>query len=208
MALTPTPSRSLVLDPHLASLYTNRAICRFHLANYDGVIADCDACLALDPKSVKGHYFKSKALLEQGADPDAACAAALRAYEACRARDDKSLDMTMAHLLRCRHERWGHRERHRRREAADLEREVLDLLRRETDRDVADVAEGDDVEKSAVREEGDRKIEAMRGIFERARKDDDRKREVPEWLVDDISFNVMVDPVIVREHPPRPLVGL
>ena len=105
--------------------------------------------------------------------------------------------MTMAHLLHCRNERWGRRERQRKREAQDLEREVLGLLQRETERDMADAA-GDDVERKTVEEEGRRKLEAMRGIIERARSQDDRKREVPEWLIDDISFNVMVDPVTVR----------
>jgi STIP1 family protein 1 len=146
-------------------------MCRFHLRAYDGVIADCDACLALDPNSVKAHYFKSKAL------------------------DSKSLQMTMTHLLRCRSERWKRRERARRREAQDLEREVLEMLERARDREVDD-AQGE-LERTVAREEGDQKMSLMRDIFERARKEDDRKRDVPEWLVDDISFNVMVDPVMV-----------
>lgn len=170
-------------------------MCRFNLSNHDGVIADCEACLAFDPKSLKAHYYKAKSLLELGTDHDAACASALHAYEVCRTNDSKSLEMAMELVLRCRSERWKVREKHRRREAQDLEREVMALLERERDREVDET--GDDVEKGIVREDGERRVEAMRAIFERARKEDDRERKVPDWLIDDISFNVMVDPVTV-----------
>lgn len=186
---------SLVIDPNLTSLYTNRAICRFNLSQHDGVIADCDTCLAIDPKNMKANYFKSKSLMALG-DGDAACEHAQRAYDSCRAHnEDKSLNMTMSHLLQCRTERWQRREKARRREAQDLEREVLEMMGRDTERELEGVE--DEMEKSFVREEADKKVQAMKDIFERARKDDDRQREVPEWLIDDISFNVITDPVIV-----------
>jgi len=191
-------SEALIQDPQFSSLYTNRAMCRFNLRAYDGVIADCDACLAIDPNSVKAHYFKSKALLEMGADLDAACEWALSAYQACQSLDSKSLQMTMTHLLRCRSERWKRRERARRREAQDLEREVLEMLERARDREVDDAQS--ELERTVAREEGDQKLSRMRDIFESARKEDDRKRDVPEWLIDDISFNVMVDPVMTPHN--------
>jgi len=34
-------------------------------------------------------------------------------------------------------------------------------------------------------------------VFERARPKAERRRQVPDWAIDDISFCVMVDPVIV-----------
>jgi STIP1 family protein 1 len=40
-------------------------------------------------------------------------------------------------------------------------------------------------------------MEALRGVFEAARPKEEKRREVPDWAVDDISFCVMVDPVIV-----------
>ncbi|KAF4126921.1 STIP1-like proteiny and U-box containing protein 1 [Geosmithia morbida] len=184
-------SQALVVDPSLTSLYTNRAMCRFNQGNYEGAVTDCDVCIGLDDRSIKAHYFKSKSLQALGADLDAACHHAQRAYEACRAVDDKSLDMTMAQLLRCRHERWQRREAARRREAQDLEREVLDLLAAQTRRD-ADEAESD-LDRAAIADEGEQKARAMQAIFERARQDADRKRDVPDWLVDDISFNAAIN---------------
>jgi STIP1 family protein 1 len=38
----------------------------------------------------------------------------------------------------------------------------------------------------------------LRDVFERARAESDKRREVPEWAIDDISFGIMVDPVVVR----------
>jgi hypothetical protein len=57
-----------------------------------------------------------------------------------------------------------------------------------------------------VEEEWRGKIERMREVFERARPKEERRRQVPDWAIDDISFCVMVDPVIVS--PGIPLVSL
>lgn len=209
------PIASLVLAPTsvapdvVSTLYTNRAMCRFNLSDMEGCISDCDACLALDARSVKAHYFKSKALQSLGADLDAACDHARLAYEACLARGERaaSQDMTTQQVLRCRQARWERMERSRRRADADLEREVRQLLAQQAERDLADVPEADQVEREVVREEGQRKMEALAAVFERARAEDDRKRDVPDWLVDDISFNVMLDPVIVSSLTSMRLVA-
>lgn len=56
-----------------------------------------------------------------------------------------------------------------------------------------------------------RKSTLLSEVFERGRAESDRKRQVPEWAVDDISFCVMVDPVMVSRPParraPRPSDG-
>ncbi|CAG9956329.1 unnamed protein product [Clonostachys rosea f. rosea IK726] len=189
-------SQALVIDPAMTSLYTNRAMCRFNMKEYNGVIADCDVCLSLDGENIKANYFKSKALAELG-DTETANTHAQRAYDICRKTDDrKSLDMTHTWVLNCRSEWWRVRERRRKREAQDLEREVLELLAKDRDETLGSVPEGDELERKTIWEESEKKAAQLRSIFERARKDDDREREVPPWIVDDISFNVMVDPVI------------
>jgi len=187
-------SQALIKDPTLTSLYTNRAMARFNLASYHAAISDCEAALSSDANSIKAHYFKSKCLLELG-DVEEACTHARLAYESCRASDDKSLDMTMAHLLKCKSARWEVLEKRRKREHQDLEREVLAILEAETQREMQSATEG---ERPDIQSEGQTRLERMKSIFERARSEDDRVREVPEWLVDDISFNVMVDPVMTH----------
>jgi STIP1 homology and U-box containing protein 1 len=188
----------------MTSLYTNRAMCRFNLKDYDGVVADCTACIDADPSSVKANYYLSKALSALG-DHQTACAKAIEAYELCRHSDsDKSLVMTHDWLLRCKSERWRDAERRRVREHRDLENEVLALLVKDRDENVAAVAGDDEMEKTAIREESESKMAQIRDVFERARKEDDKKREVPEWLIDDITFDVMTDPIIVCSNTPRP----
>lgn len=177
-------------------------MCRFNLKHYDGVVSDCTACIAADPVSVKAHYFLSKALSALG-DHDTASERAGLAYDICRTHnDDKSLVMTHDWLLQCRAERWRSLERRRRREAQALEEEVLALLARDREEMLPEGAtEADEVERREIWEESERKMEQVRGVFERARRADDRAREVPEWLTDDITFDVMTDPVIVRSTP-------
>lgn len=180
-------SRALVLDPSFTSLYTNRAMCRLNLSLPDGVVADCTACLALDPQNVKANYYMSKALF-QLSDHDGACAHAKLAYEHA---EDKSLEMTYSWLLTCKSTRWKALEKRRRREASELESEVLAMLEEKRDQDMQ---RGYDV---VLWEESNKRIQDVKAVFDRARKEDDRERKVPDWMIDDISFNVMVDPVIV-----------
>jgi STIP1 family protein 1 len=51
--------------------------------------------------------------------------------------------------------------------------------------------------RKEIEAEWEGKMEALRGVFEAARPKEEKRREVPDWAVDDISFCVMVDPVIV-----------
>lgn len=172
-------------------------MCRFNLGNHDGVVSDCNACIAANPKSVKAHYFLSKSLSALG-DHQTASEEAATAYAVCRdISEDKSLAMTHDWVLQCRTERWRSAERARVREYRDLEAEVLALLARDRDETVAS-GDSSEVDKTTVWEESDKKMSQIRDIFEKARKDEDKAREVPQWLMDDITFDVITDPVIVR----------
>ncbi|KAI6778467.1 STIP1y and U box-containing protein-like protein [Emericellopsis cladophorae] len=189
-------SQALVNDPNMTAAYANRAMCRFFLASHDASITDCDAVLARDPDHLKAHYYKSKNLLALG-NVDEASTHALLAYEMCVAQGaDTSLRMTKEHLFVCRKERWDVKERRRRASARAFEREMVGVLEREIERDVLEAAGGSEAERAAVREEGNKRLADLRDVFERARAKDDVKREVPEWLIDDITYNVMLDPVI------------
>lgn len=149
---------------------------------------------------MKAHYYLSQAQLAIG-EFEGALEHALAAHKLCAATNDKSLAAVTAIVLRCKKERWDHQEKRRVREAQDLERQVLDLLRR--DRDETLMAVGDDVvERRTVEEESELKLSLLTGIFEKARAESEKRREVPEWVIDDISFGVMVDPVIVSYPPP------
>lgn len=173
---------------------------RLKLGYWDSVITDCEACLTLTPESMKAHYYLAQAQLNLR-DFDAALSSALRAHGLCAKTNDRSLAAVTALVLKAKSDRWEDRERKRKRETADLEREVLGMLGRE--RDEALMETDSEMIRKEIEEESEGKIMRMKNIFEAARSNSEKKREVPEWAVDDISFGIMVDPVIVR-FPPFP----
>ncbi|KAF4454665.1 STIP1 likey and U-box containing 1 [Fusarium albosuccineum] len=208
---------SIIADPKNPALYTNRAMARLKLSYWDSVITDCDACLQLAPDNMKAHYYLAQAQLNLR-DFDAALSSALRAHALCAASNDRSLAAVTALVLRCKKDRWDDRERKRVRETKDLEREVLEMLAREKDAALEETDDG--MERQEIEEESESKIERMKEIFERARADAEKRREVPDWAIDDISFGIMVDPVVtktgksyerasimehLRRHPSDPL---
>ncbi|KAL2121170.1 hypothetical protein VTJ04DRAFT_5197 [Mycothermus thermophilus] len=235
-------SQAIIADPTNPALYTNRAMARLKLRQWDNAIADCSECLRLSSNSMKAHYLLSQAHLELRAYDDA-LHHALKAHALCvedsqntttNATGDgggggggnksaqNSLATITAHVLRCKKERWDHMEKRRVREAADLEAEVLDLLARERDRALQDARESGMGEEGRreLEEEWNAKSQRLRDVFERARPKEERRRKVPDWAIDDISFCVMVDPVItkngksyerasivehLRRHPTDPL---
>ncbi|RTE82667.1 hypothetical protein BHE90_002821 [Fusarium euwallaceae] len=210
-------SKAIIVDPKNPTLYTNRAFARLKLNYWDSVVTDCEACLRLAPDNMKAHYYLAQAQLALR-DFDGALESSLRAHAICAESNDRSLANVTAVVLRCKKERWEERERTRLRETKDLEREVIELLSRDRD---AMLAETDDsMEKQEIEEETAAKIERMKEIFEKARDGSEKKREVPDWAIDDISFGIMVDPVItktgksyerasimehLRRHPSDPL---
>lgn len=195
-------NHSIIADPKNPALYTNRAMARLKLGNWESVVADCNESLKLKPDSMKAFYHLSQAQLALG-DYDAALDNALKAHALCIKMGDKSLPSVTAQVLRCKKERWEALERRRHRENEELENEVVALLERERDATLAAVEGDDDAARQTrddVRREHDAKIAAVRDVFEKARPASEKRREVPEWAIDDITFNIMVDPVVVSKR--------
>lgn len=167
---------------------------RLKLNYWDSVITDCEACLQLTPDNMKARYYLAEAQLALH-DYDASLESALKAHKLCAATNDRSLAAVTSLVLRCKKERWDDRERKRMRETKDLEREVLELLNKDKDAMLAETDDG--MEKQEIEEENEAKIARMKDIFEKARADSEKKREVPDWAIDEISFGFLVDPVVV-----------
>lgn len=167
---------------------------RIKLELWDSVVADCESCLGLAQDNLKAHYYLSQAQLHLK-DYDSALSSALRAHELCVKTGDKSLAAITTQVLNAKKERWEWKERHRLREARGLETEIIELMEKER-RQAVDDAMGD-TERSEIEAEWNDKIETLRQTFEKGRTKDESRREVPDWAVDDISFGIMVDPVIV-----------
>ncbi|KAI5463718.1 hypothetical protein BGZ63DRAFT_197986 [Mariannaea sp. PMI_226] len=188
-------SKAIIADSKNPALYTNRAMARLKLGYWDSVIIDCEECLLLAPDNMKANYYLAEAQCALR-DFEAALASALRAHALCVSTNHRSLGAVTALVLKCKKERWEERERKRVRETKELEREVLDMLESEKQVEMADAM--DDGEKREIEEECDAKLARMREVFERAREDAEKRREVPDWAIDDISFGIMVDPVITK----------
>ncbi|ROT42938.1 E3 ubiquitin-protein ligase [Sodiomyces alkalinus F11] len=191
-------SKAIIANPKNAIFYTNRANARLKLQLWDAAISDCHEALALAEKNMKAEFYLSQALLPLG-DYDGAVQAAMRAHRLCvesGERERASLSAITALVLRCKKERWDHKEKTRKREGQYFEEEMVGLLSREKAKAV-EGAEGEG-EKRELASEWDAKISELRNVFEKSRAKDEQRREVPDWAIDDISFGIMVDPVITK----------
>ncbi|KAK0636494.1 U-box domain-containing protein [Bombardia bombarda] len=214
-------SKAIVADPKNPKLYTNRAMARLNMSLWENVIADCQECLKLAPETMKAHYYISQAALNLH-DFGFALEHAFTAHKLCVSAGDK--DKSMAHVtaqvLKCKKEQWDDRERRRKRETTELESEVLSLMERERNEAVGDMMDVNDGSRHEIEADWQHKIDALRDVFEKARSGNEKRRKVPDWAVDDISFGFMVDPVVtktgksyergslmehLRRHPTDPL---
>ncbi|KUI63525.1 STIP1 and U box-containing protein 1 [Cytospora mali] len=189
-------SQAIIADPKDPRLYTNRAMARVKLQRWEDAISDCQTCLSLSPDNMKALFQMAQAQIELK-DFDVALENAQRAHEIAARTEDKSLGAVTQLVLRCRKERWDSRERARLRQGCELEREVLELLVREAEQAVAECAD-DEGERRDVQAEWDAKIATMRSTFQLARGEQGKRRTVPDWAIDDITFSIMVDPVITK----------
>lgn len=190
-------SQAIIANPKDPKLYTNRAMARCKLQRWEDAIADCQTCLSLAPDNMKAVFYMAEAQLELR-DSDNALDSAKRAYQLFSHSEDglKSLASVTKLVLRCKKERWEHLERRRLRERSDLERELIEIMER--DRDAALSAAIDEAELRDIQQEWDAKIETLKSTFQLARGEDGKRREVPDWAIDDITFGIMYDPVITK----------
>ncbi|KAK3955827.1 hypothetical protein QBC32DRAFT_252360 [Pseudoneurospora amorphoporcata] len=213
-------TKAIIADPTNPLLYTNRAMARLKMTRWDSVIEDCEECLRLSSLTTAsssssssacpyvagqkntGKNFKALYYLSQAHLPlknyDQAVSYALQAHKICAETHDKSLAAVTSQVLKCKKERWEHREKLRRREEQELEGEVVELLRKDME-GLLKSNEEDEEERKEMEKLCEEKIERVKQIFEKAREKDQRRREnPPDWAIDDISFQVMVDPVMTK----------
>lgn len=170
---------------------------RCKLGRWEDAIADCQTCLSLSPNSMKAVFYMAEAQLELK-DFDKALENAKNAYGLFAHSEEgiKSLSSVTRLVLRCKKERWENMERRRLRGRSELERELQDLLERERDSAIAMAA--DPAEQQDIHNEYDAKLVTLKGTFQLARGEEGKRRQVPDWAVDDITFGIMVDPVITK----------
>ncbi|KAI0452039.1 U-box domain-containing protein [Xylaria acuta] len=188
-------SVSIIADAANPYLYTNRAMSRTKLALHEEAASDCYTSLKLSGPNMKAYFLLSQCLVALH-DFNGALENALEAHKMGTETNDKSLPQLTTQVLRCKKERWDELEKRRSREGQELEKELIRLLEREHHANIADSAS--DIERAEILEEFANKITLLEATFEAARSASGKKREVPDWVIDDISFGIMVDPVITK----------
>ncbi|KAL1886958.1 hypothetical protein Cpir12675_006816 [Ceratocystis pirilliformis] len=189
-------SKAIVADPYNPFLYNNRGIARLKLQCYDACIEDCLKSLELSPDSLKPTYYISQAQLELG-NVKEALETAKKAHELCiKSKEYKSLAAITQHVLRCKKDHWDQLEKRRIREDSQLEKEALALMLESKQKDLEGIENESD--RREIESEWETKMNRLQAIFETSRAKSEQKRTVPDWVIDDISFGIMVDPVITK----------
>lgn len=132
------------------------------------------------------------------------------AYELCTnsAQQTSNAATISALVLKCKKAKWDIRERERIRRRADLLADLEAKLEEEHKRDLHEVEdriasesvgriEGQE-EKADRKREFENKISDLRTAFALSDPENLKLREVPDYLIDGITFEIMIDPVVTR----------
>lgn len=169
-------------DPTNPLLHTNRAMALLKQSNWRAVIAASNASIALLAENMKAYYYLAQAQIALN-DSKEAVVSAKNAHRYCVKEVESggkgagSLGVITELVLRCLKEDWERREDERLQGREGLLAELEEMLG------------GDEA-----------KIEKLRKVFEAAGQmaPEATRRKMPDWAVDNITFSVMIDPVITK----------
>lgn len=190
-------------------LFTNRANARLKLEKWEGVIDDCILSIGLMKENMKGFFYLAQAQIAINR-PNEALSSALMAYDLCtRSAQQTSNAATISALvLRCKKAKWEIRERDRIRRRADLIAELEIKLEADYKKDLSEfddlieAGEVGEIEGQEGRTERklifEKKIGDLRTAFAISDPANLQLREVPDYLVDGITFEIMHDPVVTK----------
>ncbi|KAH7053336.1 hypothetical protein B0J12DRAFT_571324 [Macrophomina phaseolina] len=202
-------TQAIQRNPSNPLIFTNRANARMKLGSYSEAIDDCLKSIELMRDNMKAYTFLAKSQLALN-HPNEALSSALVAYDLCiksktQTRDAQTIS---ALVLQCKKSKWEGRERERLRRKNPLLAELEDKIEASANQELViinDRASRGEVgaveaveERNALQKATQQKIEDLRSIFAIADPDNLTKREVPDYLIDNISFEIMHDPVITK----------
>ncbi|KAF2847068.1 FMN-linked oxidoreductase [Plenodomus tracheiphilus IPT5] len=142
--------------------------------------------------------------------PNEALSSALMAYQLCTTSSQQTSNAATisALVLRCKKAKWDIRERERIRRRADLLSDLESMLETQCKKDLDDidarmesnlVSRTDGQEEKAERKlDFEKKRDDLRTAFAISDPANQQKREVPDYLVDGITFEIMHDPVVTK----------
>ncbi|TKA31285.1 hypothetical protein B0A50_02130 [Salinomyces thailandicus] len=197
-------------------IFTNRANARLKLQRWEGAVNDCLKSIEITGPNGQNHkafYFLAQAQLALH-HPHEALSSALTAYEQVRSPapnakiGPKDLETFSGFVLRCKKAKFAVRDRERLRREGDLGAELEESLEAQKQRELDLVSaqlervELGQVEASErgeeILENFDRKVAELRAVFAAADPTNHKSREIPDHLVDMITFEPMHDPVITK----------
>ena len=163
--------------------------------------------IGLDPSSMKAWYYLAQAQINVH-HPNEALSSALRAYEICLHTGDSSAGPIVNLILRAKKEKWEAKEKERIRRRSDLLDELEKGLKRMGEYECNNIKDtlhkGQITQSEAEEQEAEvaattkSKIEEVQNSFAISDPKHLQRREVPDWLIDNITFSVMYDPVMTK----------
>lgn len=180
-------------------IYTNRAIARSKLSQWEKVIQDCKASLAINTRNnVKGYYYLSIARLEMSPrQSQEALSNALQAYEICVSLTDKSITAVLTQILKCKKAVWEDKTQPETEAKGRLLENITSLMQQNLNSELSKLPQGElgtseaQIARESLQREHDTQLSLLKeSLFKRPK--------VPDWLIDDISFQCMHDPVMTK----------
>jgi STIP1 family protein 1 len=142
---------------------------------------------------VKAYTYLGSALLHLNR-PDESFKASYQAYKLAISLRSPSIPQIATTCLEAKKKRWELAETERIKRESLLLRETCAMIERDAVERARRVggAQGEEIE-----EEARRRCRNLEEVFGKAEAEMLRKRMVPDWLIDNITFGVMWDPVLV-----------
>ena len=156
---------------------------------------DCLKAIELDSHNLKGYYYLATAQLRLK-HPNEAVLSALTAYHIGVDTGSTSTRNAVNLVLEAKKAKWEAKERERLRLRNDMLRELEDSLKQSGEREADDTM--DDDEANEIRATTRRKIDELYSIFAVADPTNMERREVPDYMIDNITFAFMHDPVLTK----------
>ncbi|KAL9090522.1 MAG: hypothetical protein Q9165_005283 [Trypethelium subeluteriae] len=201
-------SAAIQKDPTNPFLFTNRAYARIKLEEWSPVIDDCLKSLELNPNNnIKAYYYLAQGQLGLK-HPNEALTSALTAYNVALFTRSTSTNSAAELVTACKKAKFEARERDRLRTRGALRAQLEDKLQQELDEELEGInrklKKGDmrghdaDQERRWAREAWKKNVDELRSTFAVADPQNQPHREVPDYFLDGITFEVMNDPVVTK----------
>ncbi|KAF2197266.1 U-box-domain-containing protein [Delitschia confertaspora ATCC 74209] len=202
-------SQAILKNSQNPLLYTNRANARLKLARWQDVIDDCLKSIELMQENMKAYFYLAQAQLSIN-HPNEALSSALRAYDLCvhSAQQTSNAATISALVLKAKRAKWEIRERERIRRRGDLLGELETKLEEDYKQQKYNIDEREskgeigqveaEEERNDIKQTWEKKVGDLRTAFAISDPANMQKREVPDYLIDGITFEIMHDPVVTK----------